>query len=416
MHWPRTLRCLEHRNLRLFFGGQAVSLVGTWMQSVAQGWLAWRLTRSSEMLGAIAFLSQVPVFLFGAWAGSLADRLPRRTIVLATQLNAVVQAVALAVLTLGGWVQAWMLFPLAFMLGLTYAFEIPARQALLGEIAGHDMPNALALNSTIVNGARIVGPALAGILVAAVGEGWAFALNAVSFLGTLRALLVMEVPPFRPAPRPAGTHLAEGFAWAWRTPAVRALLGLLAVSSVFGMSYVALLPVLSSQVLGGGPRLFGILQSCAGAGALGGGVVLMMRSGVAGLERRAALGATALGCGLFVVGLSRHPALSAGALVVAGFGYVTQTAGTMTLLQSLSPPWMRGRMMGLFSTLFVGMAPFGALAGGFAAARFGVPRTLLAGSSVVLGASAAFQLWLPRLRRRAAGGEVPAPGPGAAAP
>jgi len=397
MRWPRALRSLENRNLRLFFGGQAVSLVGTWMQSVAQGWLVWRLTHSSQMLGGIAFLSQVPVFLFGAWAGSLADRLPRRAMVLATQGNAVLQALVLATLTLGGWVRPWMLFPLAFMLGLSYAFEIPARQSLLGEIAGHDMPNALALNSTVVNGARIVGPALAGLLVAAVGEGWAFALNALSFAGTIRALLVMQVPPFRPAPRPAGTHLGEGLAWAWKTPVVRALLALIAVSSVFGMSYVALLPALSAQVLGGGPKLFGLLQSCAGAGALGGGVVLMMRGGLAGLERRAALGATALGIGLSVVALSRSPLLSAAALAVAGFGYVTQTAGTMTLLQAISPPQMRGRMMGIFSTLFVGLSPFGALAGGFAAARFGVPRTLLAGSLLVLGASVVFHLAPPRL-------------------
>jgi len=400
MRWPRPLRCLEHRNLRLFFGGQAVSLVGTWMQSVAQGWLVWRLTHSSQTLGAVAFLQQIPVFLFGAWAGSLADRLPRRGIVLATQANAALQALVLAVVTLGGWVEAWMLFPLAFMLGLTYAFEIPARQSLLGEIAGPDMPNALALNSSIVNGARIVGPALAGILVAAVGEGWAFALNSLSFLGTIRALLVMRAPPFRPAPRPAGTHLGEGLRWAYRTPLVRALLAQLAVSSIFGMSYVALLPVLCARVLGGGPELFGLLQSCAGAGALGGGVILLVRGGLAGLERRTALGATALGGGLAAVALSRAPALTAVALVVTGFGYVTQTAGTMTLLQALSPPQMRGRMMGLFSTLFVGMSPFGALAGGFAAARFGVPRTLLAGATLVLGASAAFHLGLPGLRRR----------------
>jgi len=398
MHWPRPLRCLANRNLRLFFGGQAVSLVGTWMQSVAQGWLVWRLTQSSRMLGVIAFLAQTPVLLFGAWAGSLADRLPRRSVVLATQGNAVLQALLLATLTLGGWVRPWMLLVLAFMLGLTYAFEIPSRQALLGEIAGADMPNALALNSSIVNGARIVGPALAGVIVAAVGEGVAFALNALSFAGTIRALLVMEVPPHRPEPRPAGAHLAEGFAWAWRTPRVRALLALLAASSIFGMSYVALLPVLAARVLGGGPGLFGLLQSCAGAGALCGGVALLVRSRLDGLERRAALGATALGGGLLAVALSRSAPLSAAALVVVGFGYVTQTAGTMTLLQSLAPPEMRGRMMGLFSTIFVGMSPFGALAGGFAAARYGVPRTFLAGSAAVLSASAAFHLGLPRLR------------------
>lgn len=398
MAWPHALRCLEHRNLRLFFGGQAVSIVGNWMQSVAQGWLVWRLTSSAELLGAIGFVSQIPVFLFGTWAGSLADRLPRRRIVLVTQINAVVQATVLAVLTLGGWVRPWMLLPLAFMLGLSYAFEIPARQALLGDIAGPDMPNALALNSSIVNGARIAGPALAGLLVAAVGEGWAFALNALSFAGTLRALLRMEIPPFEPAPRGRGSHLWEGFRWAWATPLVRALLLLLAASSLFGMSYVALLPVVASRVLGGGPELYGLLQSCAGAGALLGGVLLMVRGRVEGLDRRAALGATLLGLGLLVASASRSALLTGAALAVAGFGYVTQTAGTMTLLQSRAPPEMRGRMMGIFSTLFVGMAPFGALGGGFATGRFGVARTLLAGSVAVLASSAAFHAALRGLR------------------
>jgi MFS family permease len=401
--WPHALRCLENRNLRLFFGGQAVSIVGSWMQSVAQGWLVWRLTGSAELLGTLGFLSQIPVFLFGSWAGSLADRLPRRRIVLATQLNAVVQASLLAALTLGGWVRPWMLLPLSFMLGLSYAFEIPARQALLGDVAGPEMPNALALNSSLVNGARIVGPALAGLLVAAVGEGWAFALNALSFAGTLRALGRMELPAHVPAPRRGASHLAEGFRWAWRTPRVRVLLLLLAASSIFGMSYVALLPVLASRVLGGGPELYGLLQSCAGAGALLGGVLLMLRGGVEGLDRRAALGAAALGLGLAAASASRTPPVTMAALALAGFGYITQTAGTMTLLQSVAPPEMRGRMMGIFSTLFVGMAPFGALAGGFATGRFGVSRTLLAGALVVLAASGATLLRLPALRRAAAG-------------
>jgi len=396
VRWPDALRCLRHRNLRLFFGGQAVSLVGTWMQSVAQGWLVWQLTGSARMLGTIGFLSQIPVFLLGAWAGSLADRMPRRGIVLVTQANAVAQASLLAVLTLGGWVRAWMILPLAFMLGLTYAFEIPARQALLGDIAGEDMPNALALNSTLVNAARVAGPALAGVLVAAVGPGWAFALNALSFAGTLRALLVMELPPFVPRPRAPGPHLRAGFAWAFRTPRVRALLLLLAVSSVFGVSYVALLPVLAAKVLGGGPGLYGLLQSSAGVGALGGGMLLMARGTVAGLERRSAVGATVLGAGILAASISRHAGLTGAALVVAGFGYVTQTAGTMTWLQAVSPPDMKGRMMGIFSTLFVGLAPFGALGGGLAAARFGVPLTLGAGAVVVLLASGAYHHALSR--------------------
>jgi len=417
MRWPYALRSLAHRNLRLFFAGQCVSLVGSWMQSVAQGWLVYRLTRSSEMLGLIGFLSQIPVFLFGIWAGSLADRFPRRRVVIATQANALLQASLLAVLTFTGAVRPWHLLVLAFMLGLSYAFEIPARQALLGEIAGPDMPNALALNSSIVNGARIAGPALAGWLVAAVGEGWCFALNALSFLGTLRALWVMDVPD-RPRPAAAaGSHLREGLAYAWRTPMVRALLALVAASSIFGMAYLALLPVFAAEVLGGGARLFGVLQACTGAGALAGALALLARSGVKGLGRQVALGASALGLGLAIFSLSRVALLSGAALAVVGVGYITQMAGAMTLLQALAPEEMRGRVMGLFSTLFVGMSPFGALAGGFLAERFGAPRTLLAGSLAVLAASLAFHAALPRLRRTVAGlHAAPSPRPVATAP
>ncbi|HEU4382821.1 MAG TPA: MFS transporter [Anaeromyxobacteraceae bacterium] len=412
MPWPRPLRSLRHRNLRLFFAGQSVSLTGSWMQSVAQGWLVWRLTRSPELLGLVSFLSQVPVFLFGVWAGALADRFPRRRVVLVTQVNALLQAALLAALTFSGLVRPWHLLVLAFMLGLSYAFEIPARQALLGDVAGEDMPNALALNSSIVNGARVVGPAVAGVVVALTGEAWCFALNALSFLGTIRALTVMDLPPQR---SPAGrTRLAGGLEYAARTPYVLALLLALAISAFFGMSYAALLPVFASDVLGGGPGLYGTLQACAGTGALAGGVSLLLRpGGLRGLGRRVAVGASALGLGLLVASRSRAPALTGAALVLAGFGYLTQTAGTMTLLQGLSPPELRGRVMGLFSTLFVGMAPFGALLGGVAARRLGAPATLLAGSSVVLVSSAVLHLRLPALRRslQAARAVEASPGP-----
>lgn len=399
MELPHALRSLRHRNLRLFFAGQCVSLVGTWMQSVAQGWLVYRLTRSTQLLGLVGFLAQLPVFLFGVWAGSLADRVPRRRIVLATQINALVQATLLAVLTLTGAIRAWMLLPLAAMLGFTYAFEIPARQSLLGDIAGEDMPNALALNSSVVNGARAFGPALAGWIVAAVGEGVCFALNAVSFLGTIYAVAVMRVPPPRPHAGSRRGHLVDGLAYAGRTPHVLALLSLVGVSSFFGLPYVTLLPVLAKDVLGGDARLLGFLQGSAGAGALVAGVSLMVRTGLRGLGRRVAVGASLLGVGLIGVSFSRAAPLSCGFLVLAGFGYLTQTAGTMTLLQGLAPPEMRGRVMGLFSMLFVGMTPFGALAGGLAAARFGVTRVIMSGALMVVAASLAFHAVLPRLRR-----------------
>jgi MFS family permease len=397
--WPNALRSLARRDLRIFFAGQAVSLAGTWMQSVAQAWLLWRLTRSSELLGLVNFLGQVPVFLFGIWAGSLADRFPRRRLVLFTQANAIAQAALLAGLTLAGVVRPWHVLVLAAMLGMTYAFEIPARQALLADLAGEDMPNAIALNSSIVNAGRIVGPALAGMVVASVGEGWAFALNAASFLGTYYALVVMRPPPQPLATGSRRAHVLEGIAYAGRTVHVRALLALLATSSFFAIPYQTLLPVLSSEVLGGDARLYGVLLACAGTGALAGAVGLLLRKGLAGLGRRVAIGTTLLGAGVLTLALSRSVALSAVALAVLGFGFITQMAGTMTLLQGLAPAEMRGRVMGLFSTLFVGVTPFGALAAGFAASRLGAPRTLAAGGAVVLAASVAFHLALPRLRR-----------------
>ncbi len=396
---PHALRSLRGRELRLFFAGQTVSLAGTWMQSVAQGWLVWRLTRSAGMLGLVNFLGAVPVFLFGIWAGSIADRHPRRRVVLATQSNAIAQAALLAVLTLTGAVRPWHVLVLAAMLGMTYAFEIPARQALLADLAGEDMPNAIALNSSIVNAARVAGPALAGVIVASVGEGWAFALNAASFAGTYYALLVMRPPPQTLHTGGRRAHVLEGLAYAGRTSHVRALLALLTASSLLAMPYQAILPMFSSEVLGGGARLYGFLLACAGGGALAGAIGLLLRTGLRGLGRRVALGATLLGAGVVGLSVSRTPALAAVALAVTGFGFITQMAGTMTLLQGLAPPDMRGRVMGLYSTLFVGVTPFGSLLVGVAAGRFGAPRTLAAGGVLVLAASVAFHLALPRLRR-----------------
>jgi MFS family permease len=411
MRLPHSLRSLSHRNLRLFFGGQCISLVGSWMQTVAQAWLVYRLTHSTELLGLVAFLSQIPVFLFGIWAGSLADRFPRRSVLLAAQVNATVQASLLAALTLSGAVRAWHVLPLSFMLGLGNAFEIPARQALLGEIAGPDMPNAVALNSSIFNAARVVGPGLAGLVLAVVGEGWCFLINALSFGGTIWALMVMELPARPVARAGAGSHLREGIAYAAGAPYVRALLALIACSAFFGVSYSALLPAFAADVLGGGPGLLGALQASAGLGALAGAVSLLVRrGGIRGLGRRVAVGATALGVGLALFTAWRRPDLCSAALALAGFGMVTQAAGTNSLLQGLAPPEMRGRVMGLFSTLFIGMTPFGALAGGFAASRFGPVRTLQVGVVVVVAASAVFHAALPRLRRTAAPpqGERPA--------
>jgi MFS family permease len=412
MPWPRALRSLSNRNLRLFFAGQSVSLLGSWMQNVAQGWLVYRLTHSATLLGTAGFLSQLPAFLFGLWAGSLADRLPRRRVVLATQANALLQASILAVLTLSGAIRPWHILVLAFLLGLSHAFEIPARQSLLADIAGRDMPNAIALNSTIFNLARALGPGIAGWTVAAVGEGWCFAINAASFAGTIYALLAMRVVEARrPPPASRRAHVLDGVRFVARTPYLRALLGTLSASALLAMPFSTFLPLFAKDVLGGDARLLGYLQGAAGAGALAAGVLLMVRRGMTGLGRRVALGATLLGAGVAGLAMSRTPALSIAALVMAGFGMVTQAAGTMTVLHGLAPDEMRGRLAGLFSMMFMGLTPFGSLAAGFAAQRFGAPRVLFAGALGVLAVSVALHAALPRLRTRLVGDSATSPPP-----
>lgn len=400
--WPHALRALRHRDLRLFYAGQAVSLVGTWMQTAVQSWLVYRLTRSSELLGVVAFVANVPVFVLGAWAGTLADGHPRRRILLWTQLAALAQALLFALLTLAGVVRAWHVVLLAGALGVSNALEIPARQALLGEIAAEDTPNAIALNSLIVNFTRALGPVLGGWLLAAHGEGTCFALNALSFAGTIAALLAMR--PASPALRlvPRAGSLGEGLGFAWRTPRVRAVLMLLGTASFFAMSYATVLPIFAAEVLHGSSRLFGILQGCHGLGAAVGAGLLLRLQGDAGLPRRIGVGASLLGGGLVVFALSRHPLLSGAALVVAGAGFMTHNAGIMTLLQTSAPPEMRGRVMGLYAMLFQGTMPLGSLALGLSARRLGAPAALLTGGAVVLAASAAFHLALSALERRAA--------------
>lgn len=399
MRLPDSLASLRHRNMRLFFGGQAVSLVGTWMQNVAQSWLVWRLTHSEAALGVAGFLSQIPVLLVGPIGGSAADRAPRRKLVIVTQSVFALQAFALAAVTLTGRVNVGWIYALAALQGLTYAFDIPARQSLLADMAGAEFGNAIALNSSIVNGARMIGPAVAGAIVAALGEGLCFLGNGVSYLAIIWTLFLMRfVEPKREHVGGRG-HLREGLAYASRTAHIRALLLLVGASSVFGSPYIALMPSFASKVLGGGPGLLGWLFAASGLGALVGAASLLRRKGLIGLGRRVAWGSTLFGVGLVAFSASPHPSLSMAALVLVGAGWMLQLAATNTLLQGLAPPELRGRVMGLYSSMFVGAAPLGTLAAGWLATRFGPQRAMAAGAAVVLCASLAFHLALPGLRR-----------------
>jgi len=398
------LRALRHRNFRLFFGGQLVSVTGTWMQSIAQSWLVYRLTGSTVLLGVVGFAGQIPVFLLAPLTGVIADRHRKQRIVIATQIASMILALVLAALTLTGTVQVWHVIALASCLGIVNAFDIPARQAFIVELVGKDdLMNAIALNSSMFNGARVVGPSVAGLIVASIGEGWCFFANGMSYIASIAALLFMALPH---APRldQATSHLVhgvEGFRYAGRTAPVRALLLMLGLVSVVGMPYAVLMPVFAAEILHGGPRALGLLMGSTGVGALLGALTLARREGVHGLGKVVAAAAAGFGIALVLFSFSRWFWLSAAFLVLTGYCLMLQMASTNTLVQSMVPDRLRGRVMAIYAMMFLGMAPFGALLAGFVARSLGAPLTVAAGGAISLLGAALFASRLPSLRREA---------------
>lgn len=398
---PSALRAFAHRDYRLFFFGQLVSLVGTWMQSVAQSWLVYRLTGSALLLGAVGFAGQIPVFLLAPIGGSLADVRSRHRIIVATQVASMVLAFLLGALTLTGTVRLWHVFALAAMLGVVNAFDIPARQSFLVDLVGRaDLMNAIALNSSMFNAARIVGPALAGLLVAAVGEGWCFVLNGASYLAVLAGLLLMS-----PKPRPSGAgagspldRIVAGFGFVARTGPIRALLLLLGLVSLAGMPYAVLMPVFADRILHVGARGLGLLMGASGVGALLGALALATRHEVRGLGRWIARATAALGVGLIAFSLSRTFWLSALLLVPVGFAMIVQTAASNTLIQAMVPDEYRGRVMAAYTMMFMGMAPIGALLSGAVAGRVGAPAAVAIGGAICIAGAIVFRVVLPSLR------------------
>lgn len=400
---PVTLRALRHRNFQLFAGGQLISLIGTWMQTVAQSWLVYRLTGSSLLLGIVGFASQFPIFLLSPLGGTVADRYNRHRVVIGTQVSSMILASILAVLTLGHWLTVWEIITLASLLGVVSAFDIPARQAFLVEMVGReDLMNAIALNSSMFNGARVVGPAIAGVLVASIGEGWCFFANAVSFIAVIAGLLMMKLPP-RKKQQHAGMvdHIAEGFQYARRTRPVRDLLLLVGVISLAGVPYTVLMPIFADQILRGGAWGLGILMGATGIGAVLGALALASRTGVRGLGRVAAYSAAGFGSSLVVFAFSRNFTFSLIILIPVGFTLMTQMACANTLIQSMVPDRLRGRMMSLYSMMFMGMSPIGALAAGAAANWLGAPWAVAVGGAACVGAAVMFYLGLPAMRMEA---------------
>jgi MFS family permease len=395
-----TLRALRHRNFQLFFSGQLISLTGTWMQSVAQAWLVYSMTKSALLLGSVGFASQIPVFLVAPFGGITADRTNRQRLVIVTQICSMILAGILAWLTLSGRVQVWHIFVLAGLLGVVNAFDIPGRQAFLVDMVGkEDLMNAIALNSSMFNGARVIGPAVAGILVARIGEGWCFAANSISYVAVIIGLLLMRVQsPPRSSKHSPIEDIIEGFRWVNQTKVIRALLLLIGLVSLVGMPYTVLMPVFADKILHGGARGLGILMGATGVGALFGALTLAAKTGVKGLGRWVTITCAGLGVSLFCFSFSTSFWLSALLLMPAGYSMMLQMACSNTLIQTMVPDHLRGRVMSLYSMMFMGMAPFGAFFGGALAHRFGAPITVAAGGIACVFGAIWFGRALPELR------------------
>lgn len=397
-------RALRHRNYRLFFAGQGISLVGTWITRVAMSWLVYRITGSAVLLGVVGFAGQIPTFLLSPVAGVWVDRLDRYHVLIATQVLAMVQSGVLAVLAISGAIQVWHIIGLAVFQGLVSAFDVPARQAFVVEMVEgkDDLPNAIALNSSLVNGARLVGPSIAGLLVAAVGEGWCFAVDSVSYIAVIGSLLAMTVVrQARVVPeRRVGADLVAGFRYAFGFRPIRAGLVLLALVSLAGAPYTTLMPVVADRVLHGGPNTLGLLMGATGVGALGGALWLAARTTVVGLGRVIPIAAAAFGLSLVAFAFSTVLWVSMLCLVGAGAGFMVQMASTNTVIQTLVPDEMRGRVMAFYTMAFFGALPFGSLLAGTLAERVGTPWTIAGGGAICVAGALVFSSVLPALREQ----------------
>jgi MFS family permease len=396
-----SLRAFRHRDYRLFFAGQLTSLVGTWMQTVAQSWLVYRITGSATLLGVVGFASQFPIFLLSPIAGAVADTYPRRKTMIIIQTLMMLLAFPLAALTLMNRIQVWQVMVLAILLGFVNSFDIPVRQSFIAEMVGReDLINAIALNSSMMNGARVIGPAVAGILVSIVGEGWCFLLNGVSYLAVIIGLLFIRAGNTPPREHHGSRMdaILEGFRFALHTKPVRALLLLLGVVSLMGMPYSVLMPIFADDILHGGPKGLGLLMGFAGIGALLGAALLAGRQGVRGLGSWVMFACAGFGSSLIFFSLSRNFWLSMVLLIPTGFSMMVQMASSNTLIQSMVPDRLRGRVMAIYSMMFVGMAPFGALLAGVLAHLLGAPMTVAIGGLVCIAGAIVFGFHLPKIR------------------
>ncbi|HUX84411.1 MAG TPA: MFS transporter [Chitinophagaceae bacterium] len=407
MKLPGLLRSLRHRNYRLFFTGQSFSLVGTWMQRMAVSWLVYRLTHSAAMLGLVAFAGQFPSFLLSPLGGIVSDRYQRFKILLTTQIASLVQASVLAALVLSKHINIAEIIALSMMLGIINAFDTPSRQSLVIEMVTDkaDLSNAIALNSSMVNVARLLGPSIAGILLASVGEGICFLLNAVSFLAVITSLLLMQIVPRTLTPPTQNVFLEfrEGFRFLVRTPALLRVIVMLAAVSLVAMPYSTLLPIFARDIYHGDATTFGWLNSMAGLGALAGAFYLASRKTSKYLHQVIAITSLAFAAGLLCFGWSSRLGFALGFIPLCGFGMMSQIAASNTLIQTSVPDYLRGRMLSFYIMAFQGMMPVGSYLVGILAHRIGAPATLRweGGSCLAISLIYIYYLRRQRLERTA---------------
>jgi len=383
-------RALRHRNFRLFFGGQSISLIGTWMTRVATSWLVYRLTKSALLLGTVGFAGQIPTFLLAPIAGVIVDRIDRRKVLVWTQTLAMVQSLALAWLTLSHRITISEILALSAMQGVINAFDMPGRQSFMVKMVEDraDLSNAIAINSSMVNAARLIGPSLAGILIAATSEGWCFLVDGVSYIAVIASLLMMRLPPSEEQREAASmlTQLKEGWTYVAGFVPIRSILSLFALLSLMGWPFMVLMPVFAAQVLHGGPHTLGFLMGAVGVGSLVSALSLVMRRSVRGLAKMIPIAAAIFGVGLICFGFSQFFWLSMVMMCVTGFGMMQGLTTSNTIIQTLVDDELRGRVMSYYTMAFVGMAPFGSLLAGTLAHAIGAQRTVIvSGVACILG-------------------------------
>jgi MFS family permease len=397
------LRALRHRNFRLYFIGQTISFVGTWMQRIALGWLIYRLTNSEFLLGLVGFVSQIPTLIVSPFAGVIADRWNLRRLIIACQIVAMLQALVLATLVMTDTITVWQIIVLGVVSGLVGAFDMPARQTFMIEMLDDksDLGNAIALNSSIVNASRLIGPSIGGILIALVGEGICFLLNGLSYLAVIAGLLMMRLAAVERTPRRTKVwqEFKDGIAYSARNVPIRSALSMLALISLVGMPYTVLMPVFAKDILHGGPSVLGFLMGAVGLGALTGALYMASRKTVLGLGSHIAIAAAVFGLSLTAFAFSHTLWLSIGLMYFTGFGQMVQLASSNTLLQTVVEDDKRGRVMSLYITAFAGMMPVGSLLFGALASRFGAPWTVFGGGLACILGAVFFARSLPALRR-----------------